>query len=310
MGSRITDPRDMEAGIHVTAVPDFFNDLRPDELGTTHTINPSLTTGVRGDFKSFINLHKSNRESVGVIVSVRSEYSVVQPVPSVGNTLIPDFPGVSIGTPQVGSPLVARLTWGVGGGRNTVEFDIPSPRFMANLQPPNPACQPTNDAGNGVQVYVFGSGFDLLVRNDGALAPATAPFALSPVGVGAASAIGTRFPAKVVAFIGPGHSRGGSPLRRTIWVSDPNFPLAATASVAITIPAFARRVYILREFPEAQPLLLLFRDSNNITNHFVNVPVNFMGPIEIMPNDDNMVLTNNGAFAISNLKAMFDVSPI
>ena len=41
--------------------------------------------------------------------------------------------GTGSGAPNVGSPLVGLLQWGVGGGQNQVEFDIPNPKLVQLL---------------------------------------------------------------------------------------------------------------------------------------------------------------------------------
>lgn len=366
----------------------WFKDFRRDQLGTTAQVDPSAVTGEMGAFKQLIDLNKPDNEAIPFLISLRSEYGLLQvPVSQQPGQSIPvvdatnaapivittSFPhgyrtgnGVTVqgvtgntaangsftititgpttfqldgsagngaflaggsvaalvgSSPNtnpialLGGPLVGRVEWGVGGGFNAVEFDIGDPIIPPLLQPIGlPKSQPFNDIGNGVMLCVQGSAVRVYVRNDGNLAPMNSA---GQAGV-PNNRIGSVTPAKLIAFVGPGPSRGGPPLRRTIYaVCTPggeNPPTLLPADfVAITIPMFAVRVRIFRSStltPQASSLQILTRNNFGRTMRQVPLATNDERAIELFKSEREILVTNTGGFALNTLIASFDVDPI
>jgi hypothetical protein len=219
-----------------------------------------------------------------------------------GTVLASSTGGTGTGAPNVGSPLVGILQWGVGGGQNQIEFDIPNPKLVQLLYPTNfPQSQPMTNTGMGVQIAVSASHISLYGRNDSNIAPLADPTATDYVG---------NFirPAKVIAFVSPGDIGSQGRLERTIYVAESISSLAGGAFVVISVPPFAQSLRIQRA-PAGTPIGLSF--SNNVGNPYRNVDLgpNDEGPIPLDPNCQTITLVNAGAIAIPRLQAVFDVRP-
>lgn len=209
--------------------------------------------------------------------------------------------GTGSGAANIGSPLVAILQWGIGGGQNQVEFDVPPPKVVGLLTPTAlPTSQPVSNIGNGVQVAVGASHISLYVRNDANLSPLVSP-GVSQIG-------NSLTPAKVIAFISPGQMNDGTRLERTIFIAEAISSLAVAASVTLTVPPFARSIRVQRA-PSGTPVGLVFQ--NNVGNPYRNVDLgpNDEGPILIDPVCQNIVVVNAGAVALPRCSAVFDVKP-
>jgi hypothetical protein len=306
------EPCDM--GINNPGEIPFFAKFRRDELGSTKYVEPRpATQGTgRGANQKMIDLAADDALATGIIVSFRAEYSqnqaTVSQMPGPGGTLVGPPPGT--GVEQLGAPLVGRVEWGVGGGFQAIEVDIPGPR-VPGLQFPfgSPANFPIDDLGNGVQVLVTGSAVRAYARND------------SNIGLGVNATLpvqgtGPGFIAKVIAFVSPAYGRGGPPVKRTIYlcrgaggVAGGALPAGGSA-VVTNVPLFARRVWIHR-FPIATtPLNVQLRDTQSVTVGEVNLPVNSIGPIELFNAVTDIRIANNGAVEINDLTAVYDVDPI
>jgi len=215
-------------------------------------------------------------------------------------------PGTGTGEVLIGGPLVGRVQWGVGGGYNVIEFDIPTGRIDTMLEPGTPEQRPVFDIGNGVQLYINASHVSVYVRNDGNLSPVNAPDNVP-------DRIGSPVGAKIIAFVAPGASRGGPPIQRTIYAVGgvaPGVPLLPGATVAITIPMFARRVRFARTPIATTPINIRIRTAVAVFIRQFDIPINSEGPIEIKGDEVIMEITNNGAVNINHLQAYFDVDPI
>lgn len=214
--------------------------------------------------------------------------------------------GTPAGTSGVGGPLVGRLEWGVGGGHNIIEFDIPTARFTNFLRPLGfPDSQPVDDIGNGTQLYINASHVSLYARHDGNISTVNSP--------GTNRVNGGTTPAKIITFISPGASRGGSPLQRTIHAAGglgPNVPLAAGANVIITIPTFARRAWFQRIPSDTTPLLVRVLNNVDGTMYEARIPINSEGPMILRGDPMSLNITNQGAVALTELQVLFEVSPI
>jgi hypothetical protein len=210
--------------------------------------------------------------------------------------------GTGSGAPNVGSPLVGILQWGVGGGQNQVEFDIPNPKLVQLLYPTAfPQSQPMSNTGMGVQVGVSASHISFYARNDSNLAPLAS--------AGANTSIGNNIlPAKIIVFVSPGEIDSDARLERTIYIAEGIAPLAAGAYVTMSVPPFAKKLRIQRA-PAGTPVGLTF--SNNVGNPYRNVDLgpNDEGDIPLDPNCQTIVVINTAAVAIPRLQAVFDVKP-
>lgn len=261
----------------------FFEKYSAPELGTTKFVDPAPNAGERGPLIKMVDISVEDNQAMPVTVSVRTEYTI-NPVTA---------------NPAIGMPLVGILQWGIGGGENQVEFDIPSPRFPNNVSPAgNMPNSPMNNIGQGVQLYLSGaSHVSLYVRNDARMSPLVTP------GV---SVIGFTESAKVIAFISPGGSQNAR-IERSIYLSTNVSPLAAGATVRLTVPPFAKSVRFERR--ENQPLTLNFFNNSSVIVRDSTVPVNFEGPIPISTSTADILVTNSGALATTWLIAVFDVTP-
>lgn len=284
----------------------FFDKYTAPELGTTKTVDPALlpnpagpppfvvNPGVRGTPVKMLDVSCEDKWATDVTISIRTEYELD---PNTGN-------------PAVGSPIVGTLQWGIGGGENQIEFDIPSARVPDQMAPAGifPRA-PMVANGNGLQIYLAGtSHVSLTVRNDGSMTALTNPASTVPIGFVAR--------AKVIAFISPGGS-GNRPLDRCIVLaitSDPLVPIAAVPGtfVEVTVPPFAKFVRFERTNAAGlvEPLLLQFWDRSlgNIIRT-ATLGANEEGPIPLSPQTQQIRVFNQGAANMTRLTAVFDVTP-
>jgi len=279
----------------------FFMDIERGKLGTTKLVTAAPDIGSRGPWQMMLNISKDDQEATPLIVSLRTEYSTAEPTVSGGAVPGPD----PVGTSQIGGPLVGRVEWGVGGGKNIVDFDLQCPKLPDLIAPVTfPLNQPIEDSGGGVQLCVSASSLTVYVRNDGNLSPVNAPDQ---------DRIGSPLPAKIICFVSPGSTRGGTPLQRTIVVAggiDIGFPLVPLAIVNVPIPTFARRVNFCR-IPIANTALRVTTQNNfGATLREFHIPANSEGPMRLQGNEVSLRLENTSATDIDELQAVFDVDPI
>jgi hypothetical protein len=282
----------------------FFDNFSPTELGSVRLIPPNLTTGAKGDYVKMLELHADDRQAREVMISLRAEYSLSGSLISPGQGEVnPPAQGV----PQTGGPLVCRITFGVGGGYNVIEFDVSPSRVPANFAPiaplpGKPENQPVSDIGDGTVVVLSGSSFTVELRNDANLSSLTNP--------GANSTNTSLVPVKALAFAAPG-SFLGRPLKRAVLVAGgtPNAPLTAGTTVVVTIPSFAHRVTFPRSPSNQTPLFITTTDAFGQIIRTIDVGVNDEGNIELSPRELILTIRNDGAVSASVLQAYFDVDP-
>lgn len=282
----------------------FFDKYSAPELGTTKFVDPALlpnpapppaapfipNIGVRGQNQKMIDISCEDKWATDVTVSIRTEYDLD---PNTGN-------------PAIGGPIIGTLQWGIGGGENQVEFDIPHARMPDSMAPAgNFAAAPMVLNGNGLQIYLAGtSHVSLTVRNDGSVSPLTTP------GV---NQIGFIARAKIIAHVSPGGSQRNA-LERVITASTITSPLgvAPLNAVNVTIPPFAKSVRFERYNASQliEPLkVLFFPFAGGNLLRIVNVGTNNEGPILISPTAGEMIIQNVGASAVNQLNCVFDVTP-
>ena len=265
----------------------FFDKYTQSELGSTKYVQPGEAPGFRGPAQKMIDISVEDSGACPVVVSIRSEYTTADD-----------------GTPQTGYPLVGILQWGIGGGENQLEFDIPAPRYPANLAPAGmPNFQPMTNAGQGVLVHISGtSHVSLYVRNDSRMSPLNNP---------GADTIGFIAPAKVIAFVGPSDGGNGTRLERTIFAvgGTVGSVLAPGASVQISVPPFAKSVRFQRN-PGTAPIEVDFLPyAGAIMTRIVDLGVNDEGPIPLSATANTLVVYNRSAADILQMQAVFDVTP-
>jgi hypothetical protein len=283
---------------------DFFGKVfgqDASKLGTQAIINPAATgSGSRGDLVRLLRLNtQDERAAVMVNFNLRSEISLSNPIVSAdGVTIIQ--PAGTFGALQIGGPLVARLTWGVGGAYQVMEFDIPPPR-LDNVTPIANQ-DPVPLTGGGVTVCVSGSSFQLDVRNDSALAPLNG---------GAGIFDNTNSPAKVLASVSPGSGSVTGPLRRTIYAVKNTNTLGAGANLPeFMIPPFATAAWFYRNPSATTPLGITTRNDQSITiTRAASITANGEGPLSLGPNETRMIVQNQGAVAISSMVIVFEIQP-
>lgn len=265
----------------------FFERCEPNQLGTTKYVGGGTVAGTRGLNQKMIDVSCDDAEAIPVTVSVRSE----------GGS------DPATGLPATGGPIVATLQWGVGGSYNEVEFDVPPARIPENTAPAGdfPRAQMML-SGGGVQVFLAGaSHVSLYVRNDSSQSPLITP------GTGT---IGFTASAKIHAFVSPGGSQN-TKVERQIILSTFAQHIAPAASVAVTVPPFAKSGRIERTFNSGfvEPVSLSF--FNGLGQLFRNVVLgtNAEGPFEISPQTVWILVTNTGASDIQWSSAVFDVTP-
>jgi hypothetical protein len=127
----------LTAGCEGDSMGNFFEKYSQSELGTTKIVSGNGVVGLRGEMQKMLNVSVEDKFAVPVDVSVRAEYSIT-----------------AAGVQTVGGPLVGLLQWGIGGGTQQVEFDIPTARLPI-IRPNPPLGQvrsqcPTYDQGRGV----------------------------------------------------------------------------------------------------------------------------------------------------------------
>lgn len=279
----------------------FFQKFSASELGTTKFVLPALlpnpapppappfvgNIGERGIPQKMLDISVDDSCAMPVTISISAEYDKD---PNTGN-------------PAVGGPLVGILQWGVGGGRNQVEFDIPTARVPDDMAPAGDfGHAPVTTASNGIQIYLAGtSHVSLTVRNDASTLPLTK--GVNPVGLIAA--------AKVIAFVSPGGSQA-KPLQRSVIVSTINAPLAVGTNIYVTPPPFAKSVRFERynASHNMEPLDILTYDQHlgNMLRIY-HMATNEEGPIELSAFVGEIGITNTGASAVDQLTAVFDVTP-
>lgn len=286
-------------------MPNFFSFFTAADLGSTKIVAGSnLGMGNRGATQKMLDLSVDNKYAAPLIVSIRTEYNTDQGTVSQDGTII--GPGYGTGAGQIGSPIVATLQWGVGGGKQEMTFDVPAPRFP-DLFYPNPPQQQENNIGNGVQIPISASHVSLYVRNDGWLGPLT-----NPTG----DYSGSPTQAKVIAFVGPDTGQSGGRIERTIFVAGGNMggppaatPLAVGGVMAIRpIPPLAKSVRFQR-LPMNSTIQVTAQNNFGTTYREFPIAVNSEGPMLIDGMCQSIVITNTSAAAISYLQAVFDVTP-
>lgn len=280
----------------------FFDKYTAPELGTTKFVDPALlpnpapppappfipNIGVRGTQAKMIDISCEDKWATDVTVSIRTEYDRD---PNTGN-------------PAIGGPIIGTLQWGIGGGENQIEFDIPHARMPDNMAPAgNFPAAPMVLNGNGLQIYLAGtSHVSLSVRNDGSVSPLTTP------GV---NQIGFIARAKVIAHVSPGGSQR-NPVERVITASTITSPLAVAGTVSVTIPPFAKSVRFERYNASqlVEPIqVLLFPFTGGNLLRIVTVGTNDEGPIQLSPVTGELLIRNVGASVVNQLNCVFDVTP-
>jgi len=276
----------------------FGND--PSKLSSTQLVKVGSPVGRIGDWVKLLRVDTTDGKPEVVNINFRSIYSLTGPLVSPdGHTTGGAFIG---GTPQRGSPLVARVRWGVGGVSQVIEFDIPAPRDIVFQPQTYPNTQnPVTDSGNGISVCFTGSSFEVQVRHDGA------DFSLV---AGSTDVIGNTSPALVSAFITPGTGANVMPIRRDLYlVAAGGTVLAAGANVKFFAPSFARRVWFPRNPINNVPLTYLSNDTSGPLTRTFDIPVNSEGPFEIYNWEQVITLTNGGGVNIQQMWASFDCNP-
>lgn len=293
--------------------PTFFEKYGASELGSTKFITSSWSYGVRGQNQKMIDVSVEDAAACPVIVSIRTEYAIAPA--TVIPTATPGTGTVTQGAVSIGGPVVATVLFGVGGGQNQVEFDVPSPRWPDRIAPlgiTDGNSQPMNNNGNGVQVYLGGaSHVSVYVRNDGSVSSLANILNLTPAAP--TDHIGNETPAKVIVHIQPASSSGGPAIERTIWVAGGVLNLAASAiapnnQVYASIPPFAKSVRVQR-IPEGGPITLKFADNTGHVYRTIDLGPNDEGPINFDSATDTIGFQNTGAANITQLQAVFNVTP-
>jgi hypothetical protein len=236
--------------------------------------------------QKMIDVSSDDAAAVPVCVSFRTEYDR----------------DPNTGADAVGGPIVGIVQWGVGGGKNEVEFDIGSPRTPAGLAPGIPNFQPMNNVGQATQVQLGGtSHVSVYVRHDGSVSPLTAP---------GADVIGFLAGVKVIAFVSPGVSNK-APIERTIVVSTFTSPLGIAGAIAVNPPPFAKSVRIERIDSAGllPPMQLDFFNSLGQIARRIPVPTNGEGPYPFSASTNWILVTNLGPNVVHWCSLVFDVTP-
>lgn len=277
----------------------FFEKFGATDLGTTKIVTSGIVTGIigtRGQQQKMIDVSVEDAGACPIIVSGRVEYQN-------------DAGGVS----QIGGPIVGIIQWGVGGGENQVEFDIPSARLAGFVAPigANANFQPMTQMGNGAQIYLGGaSHVSVYVRHDGYCSPLVNP---------GGDYIGSPVPAKVIVHIQPATGSGQPPVERTIVAAGgmadnpPGAPvpgdyLTPANAIGVSIPPFGRCVRIQR-IPFGSPVHLEFANNFGVRIRHYDLGPNDEGPVRIDAASDMVFVQNTGAVNITKLQCVFDVAP-
>lgn len=286
----------------------FFEKFGASELGTTKTVNSGLVSGVlgtRGQQQKMIDVSVEDAGACPVIVSARVEYQN-------------DAGGVS----QIGGPIVGIVQWGVGGGENQVEFDIPSARLAGFVAPigAGPGFQPMNQLGNGAQIYLgAASHVSVYVRHDGYMSSLANTLNNNALGLGPTDYIGSPVPAKVIVHLQPATGSGQPPVERTVVVAGgmlDNPPAAPVVTdyltpgnaIGVSIPPFGRCLRVQR-IPFGTPIHLRFTNNFGVTIREYDLGPNDEGPVRIDAASDMVFVQNTGAANIIKLQCVFDVPP-
>lgn len=274
--------------------PTFFEQFGASELGTTKYVAANAVQGMRGAEQKMIDISVADAGACPVIVSIRTEYEQ---------------------TAAIGGPVVGRVQWGVGGGQNQVEFDVPSPKLPALTAPigQSPDFQPMNNPGGGVQIYLGGtSHVSVYVRNDGNMASLTNTITRGALGPN--DNIGSPTPVKVIVHVEPAAGTGHPRVERTIWVAggilgQPESNLTPGNAVIATVPPFGQSVRVQR-VPSGLPVHLRFINNFGFTYREVDLGPNDEGPVSFDNATVSIAFQNTGAANMTQLQAAFDVTPI
>lgn len=285
---------------------DFFGRFgnHPSKLSSTALVAPNETAPLPGKFVKLLNVNTDDGKPIMVNINLRAEYSLSGPLVS------PDGHTVATpaqGNPQVGSPLVARIRWGVGGSYQVLDFDLPPPRQSATLTLPyQQQLSTVGELGDGVSICLSGSSFEVQVRCDGNAQSVVAATNGTLTGI-----LGNpTSPAKVLAFITPGTGANVGPIRRDVVIANSFGPsLAVGQSVIIPVPSFARKIWFPRVPSDTTTLSYASRDGQLSLQRNFNVPVGMEGPFEAYGWEQLATITNTSAVAVQNLAVSFDVNP-
>jgi hypothetical protein len=274
----------------------FFEKYGASELGTTKYVTANAVIGMRGPEQKMIDVSVDDTGACPVVVSIRTEYEQ---------------------TAAIGGPVVARVQWGVGGGQNQVEFDVPSPKLPSLTAPlgQSPDYQPMTNPGGGVQVYIGGtSHVSVYVRNDGNMASLANTLGQAALPAAPNDYIGSPTPVKVIVHIEPAMGTGHPSVERTIWVAGGitgQITSAITPGNAIvaTVPPFGQSVRVQRT-PSGLPVHLRFINNFGVTYREIDLGPNDEGPVSFDASTVSIAFQNTGAANITQLQAAFDVTPI
>lgn len=277
----------------------FFDHFanRATDLGSTKYITPANQIGQRGAWQKMIDVSVPDKDAALIAVSLRSEYDI----------------DPATGLPNTGQPLVAWIQWGVGGGENQVEFDIPPAKYPQGLAPQGHSeLAPMMNIGGGVTVMVYASHVSVYARHDGqmaSIANVVQRGVLPPN-----DPIGNICAAKILAFLGPGTAQR-SIIERTIFVAGGTVPgemasqLAPGAGMIVSVPPFSKSVRFQRSTPHLNPLAVECYASAGLPHRTFYVPVNSDAYYPLDASTIALSIYNQGATNLEYLQAVFDVTP-
>jgi len=204
--------------------------------------------------------------------------------------------------PNLG-PLTGIVEFSSGGAAlERIEFDMPGVRpWGENYSQQAGTTLPRRSLANGLSFPVPAAGLNVLVRNDGSLRPVNDPTVT----------IGSLLAVQASAHIVKLPIAAKTNLKKTVYcVVTAGVPLAAGALITIGIPSYAVRARFMRNLL-SRPLSVTVVGSVGPTGIYL-IPTGSVltadgNPLELSPQDQTMVITNDGALSITSLAVVFDL---
>lgn len=263
-------------------------------LGTLFRVSPAQAglTGAQklGREVRLLNIEGDDADGETIMITLQQEVTLLQASPQ-----------------AVPGPLIGVVEFGSGSGLARIEFDIPSPVGGPAPNFSNPAAQTPDifipQKNNVVTLVLPASSLRVLARND-ARTGFLLNFNGSTINMDTA-----KMPAQVRIHAAYGKSNMiRERLHRIYYIAGGGDSLAIGSTVAIGVPAYARRVFFPRN-PANQPIDIFLQDYYGGGYSLYTLPGDSFESIPILPHTNAIQITNpaGNPQAFSTLAAVFEL---